>query len=197
MNQELEIEFKNLVTKSNFHKLLTYFSITESDFNKQINYYFDTTDFQLRSNGSALRIREKQQHFTLTLKQPSKIGLLETHQVISEEEALNAFNDGLLPKGDICTQLSNSFQIELNRCQLLGSLITNRAEISYLNGILVFDHSFYLGTEDFEIEFEVTEREAQNGERIFDKLFSDLNIPIVKTDNKIKRFFSRKKEQLS
>ncbi|OIJ10430.1 CYTH domain-containing protein [Anaerobacillus alkalilacustris] len=192
MKQEIEIEFKNIVTKEDFLKLLSHFSVKESDFKKQKNYYFDTENFQIKASGSALRIREKQNKYTLTLKQPHKVGLLETHQELTYEEANRSFNGEALPKGAIATQLYTSFQIDLSKCKYLGSLITNRAEISYHGGTLVFDHSIYLGVEDFEIEYEVTDEEI--GKEIFSELFINLQIPIKKTENKIKRFFLRKAE---
>ena len=51
-----------------------------------MNHYFETPDFSLKA-GSALRIRHKGETYTLTLKQPAEIGLLETHQVVTEDEA--------------------------------------------------------------------------------------------------------------
>lgn len=52
-----------------------------------MNHYFETPDFSLKEAGSALRIRHKGETYTLTLKQPAEIGLLETHQVVTEDEA--------------------------------------------------------------------------------------------------------------
>lgn len=190
MTQEIEIEFKNLVTKADFNKLITIFKVDPSEFKPQYNYYFDTANFQLKIHNCALRIREKQGEYTLTLKQPNKIGLLETHQTIGRNEAKKAFQSGHLPKGTVANQLLTSFQIDISSCRFLGSLATHRAERPHAQGILVFDHSVYLDVEDYEIEYEVTDE--QHGKREFQKLFSEYNIPIKHTDNKIKRFFLRK-----
>lgn len=59
MVQELEIEFKNLLTKEEFHRLADFFQLTEKDFAEQENYYFDTKYFALKKHGAALRIRKK------------------------------------------------------------------------------------------------------------------------------------------
>ncbi|RXI98232.1 CYTH domain-containing protein [Anaerobacillus alkaliphilus] len=191
MSQEIEIEFKNLVSKSDFHVLCKKFFIDQSAFVSQINHYFDSDDFLLKSNHSALRIREKNKQYTLTLKQPNVIGLLETHQKLTREEATSAFK-GILPPGLIADQLLLSFNIDIVKLRYLGSLITNRAEIEYHGGTLVFDHSKYLDTEDFEIEYEVNEEEI--GKEIFENIFRENKISIKKTDNKIKRFFLRKQQ---
>ncbi len=193
MTQEIEIEFKNIVTKNDFETLLTAFEIDNSQFKKQINHYFDTTNFQLKSHKCALRIREKSEKYTMTLKQPHEVGLLETHQALTKDEAEIALKGGPLPKGSLAEHLFNSFEIDIKECRFLGTLITKRAEIPYIGGTLVFDHSFYLDVEDFEIEYEVTDE--QKGKDIFAKLFLQNNIPMIKTENKIRRFFTKKLEQ--
>ncbi|QOY34184.1 CYTH domain-containing protein [Anaerobacillus isosaccharinicus] len=193
MSQEIEIEYKNIVSQADFNFLCEKFSIKQTAFKMQENHYFDTNEFLLKKHGSALRIREKNGNYTLTLKQPNEIGLLETHQILLEEEAKQAFQAGHLPFGTVANQLDKSFQIDITKCRYLGSLMTKRAEISYLDGILVFDHSFYFNVEDFEIEYEV--KDEKKGKQIFENLFLNYKIPIKQTDNKIKRFFLKKLEQ--
>ncbi len=83
MTQEIEIEFKNLLTKSEFLKLSEALCMKEHDFKQQVNHYFDTKDFSLKQKKSALRIREKDGAFVLTLKEPAAVGLLETHQELA------------------------------------------------------------------------------------------------------------------
>ena len=46
MTQEIEIEFKNIVTKEEFDTLCKSFSIEA--FTKQVNHYFETPDFSLK-----------------------------------------------------------------------------------------------------------------------------------------------------
>ncbi|WP_096199065.1 CYTH domain-containing protein [Bacillus sp. FJAT-45350] len=190
MSQEIEIEAKNLVTEEDFRKLTTAFNVSETDFTNQDNHYFDTIDFSMKGKGAALRIRDKNDSSTLTLKQPHKDGLLETHQTLSKDERQNALDTGVLPEGEVINQLEN-LEVEYTHLQLLGTLSTSRAEIEYRNGLLVFDISHYLGVTDFEIEYEGQSKEVV--EENFKTLLQQYQIPIKKTDNKIARFFTYKK----
>ncbi|UQD51428.1 CYTH domain-containing protein [Bacillus methanolicus] len=189
MSQQIEIEFKNLLTKDEFQRIQKVFYIKSTNFSKQINHYFDTDLFSLKELGSALRIREKNGFFELTLKQPVDGGLLETNQKINSYEAEKMLRHLTFPEGKIRTILQN-LNINLSDLEYLGSLTTLRAEQKYKGGLLVFDHSYYLNKEDFEIEYEVTNREE--GQKIFMDLLNELNIPLRNTENKIKRFFKAK-----
>lgn len=192
MNQHLEIEFKNLLTKAEFQRLKQSFSVKDTDFIYQENHYFDTPQFSLKDNESALRIRHKKGHYELTLKQPAKEGLLETNQSLSTEEAESLLQGNRIPEGYITTLIAE-MGIDSD-IQFFGTLGTNRAEFAYQGGLLVLDHSLYLNTEDFEVEYEVTNKLA--GKEIFEKLLDSLQIPIRKTENKVRRFYQTKKKQL-
>ncbi|WP_243291363.1 CYTH domain-containing protein [Bacillus sp. FJAT-47783] len=190
MTQEIEIEFKNLLTKEEFLKLTHYFHLNDSSFVTQHNHYFDTKDFSLKKLGAALRIREKKDRFTLTLKQPAQVGLLETHQLLSEKEVEQAIQHSILPAtGEVIHQLSK-LHIKAEDLQFFGTLTTDRAEVLLEEGLIVLDHSRYLKKEDFEIEFEVQDEEL--GKKRFRSLLQSFHIPIRHTDNKIKRFYLAK-----
>lgn len=103
MSQELEIEFKNILEEVEYRQLLTAFSISEDRKIIQENFYFDTPEFSLKGVGAALRIRKKNGICTLTLKQPVKRGLLETHQVLSKEEAEQMLNGGNIIEGEVAS----------------------------------------------------------------------------------------------
>ena len=98
MSENLEIEYKNLVTEEEFSKIQQHFNIDDSDFSMQENDYFDTNDFALKQQGSALRVRKKSGTFEFTLKEPRKIGLLETNEFISENN-LTSSGIYLFPTG--------------------------------------------------------------------------------------------------
>ena len=98
MSQSIEIEFKNLLSIEEFNKMISYFQLSDDDFFRQINHYFDTKDFALKNLGCALRIREKKEYFEMTLKQPHPDGLLETTQTLTEKEANDLLNGGLIMK---------------------------------------------------------------------------------------------------
>jgi uncharacterized protein YjbK len=192
MTQNIEIEFKNMLTKIEYESLLKYFKISQSQIFSQENHYFDTPDFALKSNDSALRIRKKGGTYEMTLKQPADVGLLETNQVIGEEEVLMAIHQGILPTG-IIQSLIEEYQISFSTIEYFGSLITERVELEYKQGLLVLDHSIYLSKEDYELEYEV--EDYQFGEKIFLELLKQLKIPSRKTENKIVRFYKQKFDQ--
>ncbi|OZM58277.1 hypothetical protein CIB95_01520 [Lottiidibacillus patelloidae] len=194
MSQQLEIEFKNMLTNQEYLQLLQEFSIDTNDIYTQINYYLDTQDFSLMQAKSALRVREKNGYYTLTLKQPVKAGVLETNQRISIEEFDVIKKIGRIPNGAV-NEVIKQIGIATDSLTLLGNLKTNRVSFPYKEGKLFLDHSMYLNKEDFELEYEVEDREIGNS--LFLALLNSYHIPVRNTDNKIIRFFTEKKKQQS
>lgn len=191
MSEQLEIEFKNIVTEEEFIKLLDYFSLTEEDFFSQENEYFDTEDFILKQLGCALRIRQKNGKYEFTLKEPQEIGLLETNEEISKVARKKLIEENQFPEGKIAEKL-RKLNIPLEKVKYFGSLKTDRKELPYYDGILVLDKSYYLNIVDFELEYEVEDYET--GKQHFISLLQTLQIPQRKTLNKIQRFYNRKTE---
>ncbi|MEC1068356.1 CYTH domain-containing protein [Priestia megaterium] len=189
MKQEIEIEFKNIVTKEEFDRLRSHFQLTEDQFVSQENHYFDTPTFSLKDCGAALRIRSKKDKSVLTLKQPHQEGLLETHEALTNEQA-KELRDGSPKIPSTIQQLITDLQVDSHALTYFGTLRTSRAEIPYKNGLLVLDHSFYLGAEDYEVEYEVTD--ANEGAKYFEQLLTELDIKKKPTENKIRRFYKRK-----
>jgi uncharacterized protein YjbK len=189
VSQNIEIEFKNMLTKEEFHFLAQYFKIKPEQFKKQINHYFDTNSFTLKDHSSALRIREKGSQFEMTLKQPAQQGLLETNQMLTSRQAELALSSGKLPEGEVKDAVVKLIK-DIEPLQYFGSLTTLRAEFEYKEGLLVLDHSYYLNKEDYELEYEVLNE--SEGYQIFSKLLEELKIPVRPTDNKIKRFYATK-----
>ena len=187
IRQELEIEFKNLLSEQEYLSLFTHYASAKQPI-WQANDYFDTPDFELRKKGAALRIREKKQGLVLTLKQPHENGLLETHVTLSASEAEDLFKYGLLHSDEMNQQLS-SFDLQ-GSLEHLGRLETERIETTLPEGLLVLDKSRYLGHTDYELEFEVSNFEQ--GQKDFERLLSEHDIPQRETKNKIVRFMERK-----
>lgn len=187
MTQEVEIEFKSMLTKDEYEKLIRDYKL-EDQVRWQANDYFDTPTFQLKKQGAALRIREKKHGQVLTLKQPNEVGLLETHASITEEEAEDLFKYGII-HDDQMKQALAPFQLNA-ALEHLGRLETNRAEHQTEDGLLVLDESHYLETTDYEIEFEVTNEEA--GKRAFERLLAEHGLPYRPAKNKIVRFMELK-----
>jgi len=189
MRQEIEIEFKNLLTREEFETLKKAFQIPESAFLFQENHYFDTPEFALKDNSAALRIRMKSGTYTLTLKQPHREGLLETHQPLTKEEAFSLIEGKSFITGAIAEIVKN-LNVRPEEIRCFGTLRTKRAQIDYKSGVLVLDHSYYLQTDDYEIEYE--SGNAAIGEQTFKELLRTFNIPIRKTENKIKRYYLKR-----
>ncbi|CAH2713466.1 Putative triphosphatase YjbK [Neobacillus rhizosphaerae] len=189
MSQHIEIEFKNMLTKEEYERFLMEFKIDEHQIFSQENHYFDTSDFNLKQHDSALRIREKGGVYEMTLKQPAAVGLLETNQALSKEEAGLAIHTGKLPAG-IIQNLLEKKDIPFSSIEYFGSLLTKRVEITYKQGLLVLDYSSYLNTDDYEVEYEV--ENYQEGLQSFQALLAQFTIPFRHTENKIRRFYNQK-----
>lgn len=188
-----EIEFKQMITASIYETLQDkYFK--DSVLFKQINYYIDTPDFKLKQHHSALRIRVKGKQFEMTLKTPAEVGIMEYNHNISIKPDMNLIisNDSL--PGDIRHILVKQFDIKDQSLSILGSLTTYRQETQYKDDLLVLDKSEYLGTTDYELEFEV--KDYDQGLQKFQSLLNELNIEHKQPLNKVQRFF-KKKETLS
>lgn len=186
MDQHIEIEYKNLLAKQDFERLLHFFKIEQKQFFTQKNHYFDTKEFDLKGQASALRIREKNGTYELTLKQPAVEGKLESNQMITKEEAEGFLKDGRFPAGAVQAIIQEA-GLNPQEFSCFGTLQTDRAELEYRGGLIVLDHSFYEGKEDYELEYEVEDPQA--GKKIFVELLESLNIPLQKTENKVKRFY--------
>ncbi|MBL6009052.1 CYTH domain-containing protein [Bacillus halotolerans] len=190
MSQEIEIEFKNLLTKHEFENIAAALHLTEKEFTNQENHYFDTNSFALKQKHAALRIRKKNGEYVLTLKEPAEVGLLETHQKLS---GVSDFTRFTIPKGPVEDQLKK-LHIDTDAIHYFGSLATNRAEKETEKGLIVLDHSRYLNKEDYEIEFEAAD--WNEGKLAFEKLLQQFSIPLRETKNKIQRFYEEKRKSI-
>ncbi|ANC76663.1 hypothetical protein ABE65_007560 [Fictibacillus phosphorivorans] len=187
MSQEIEIEFKNLLTQLEFLRLIDEFDVKQEAFHKQTNYYFDTQQFDLKHHRSALRVRTKNNGNTLTLKQKLDKHILETHQTVSEEIFEGLLNGDPLPSGEVSDQIKK-MNIDVKEITYLGELTTFRAEFPYKDGLLVLDENHYLGKIDYEIEYESAD--YISGLNNFNELLTIKQIPVRDTESKIARFFN-------
>lgn len=186
MAQELEIEFKNMLTSEEYSFLCRKFSLNSSSFFKQVNDYFDTPTFALREKKSALRIRHISGHHDFTLKQPHEDVILETHQWLSDEESRKLIQFGVMPPGAI-EQAIARMGVDVDQLIHIGELMTRRAEFPYKNGKLFLDHSYYFEHSDFELEFEATDRIT--GDHLFIELLAECSIPRRPSKSKILRLY--------
>lgn len=185
MTKELEIEFKNLLTEEEYENLLVRFGYSTEDAHTQINHYFDTADFQLRDKRSALRIRQKGNTYECTLKTPAENGYYEITDALNPQQVEDIFKKRSFAAPEV-TEALQELGLQADLLEFLGSLTTHRIEFPYQSGLLVLDHSEYLGTEDFEIEYEVADFEE--GKRRFQRFLKDFEVPFRMADKKIARF---------
>lgn len=186
MAQELEIEFKNLLSENEYQKLINYFEIDEKDYFIQENIYFDTSDFKLKQHHAALRIRIKNDFAEMTLKTPKENHLLETTLPLTLESARQLIDDKhFLPTSEIAQTLEKLGLNTSEPVQLITYLKTKRAEKSLKDGLVVLDQSWYGNQSDYELEVEA--RDEQTGEKFFLQILESFDIPRRETKNKIQR----------
>ncbi|WKA53720.1 CYTH domain-containing protein [Planococcus shixiaomingii] len=185
MTKELEIEFKNMLTKKKYEELLSFFAFRPNDAKTQENYYFDTRDFQLKEKHCALRIRKKADRFECTLKIPAPVGNFEITDPLNAQQVQNILHAVSFDAKEVLLALQEE-GIDWKELQPIGTLITHRIEFDYKGGLLVLDHSLYSGLEDYEVEYEVSDAAA--GQQIFNQFLEEHAIPYHAADKKIARF---------
>ncbi|MGG1215015.1 CYTH domain-containing protein [Micromonospora provocatoris] len=186
MAQQLEIEFKNVLTKQQYEQLLEDFQIKENAIHRQTNHYFDTPSNAIRNLQSGLRIRIIDTYYECTLKEKSsKHAHLETTDVLTATHAEKMLAGQGFYAPEVAKRLA-LHNIPLEQLAVFGSLTTDRVEIPYKDGLLVFDHSFYLQCDDYEVEYE--SKDEIKGNAIFDEFLQQYGIEKQIAEKKIARF---------
>lgn len=186
MNQEMEFEYKTLLTKEDFDKLNDVLAFPQEAI-KQVNHYFETADFQLKDKSSALRIREKDTAFILTLKQAQADGILETHEKLTKAEFVAFLQNKIGYKDHVGKQLKE-LGIEMSDLQYYGSLTTYRKSFSKNEIEYVLDESHYGEVIDYELEIEAAS--MTSARNAFEALLKKHKIKKLASITKIERFFT-------
>ncbi|MER2039193.1 MAG: CYTH domain-containing protein [Solibacillus sp.] len=188
VNQHIEIEFKNTLTKQQYENLLEAFSVQPSQIHRQTNHYFDTPEQHLKKLSSALRIREMDDMIECTLKEKrGQHQHLETTDIISPVDAQNMLACTEINSPSVKARLQQ-FNVSLADLYCFGTLTTDRVEIPYEGGLLVFDHSFYLQCDDYEVEYETNDETF--GKKVFEQFLHKYNIEPQPAQKKIVRFMT-------
>lgn len=184
--QHLEIEFKNLLKKTEYDQLRSLFpEVTPVH---QTNYYIDSPSWTLREHGMSLRVRTFEKGGELTLKIPQAIGNMEYNQELPDN-IWPQFPDQLhLPEGPILDLIQEE-RIDLEELRILGSLHTERVEIQLPIGLLAIDKSSYFDQIDYELELEVTN--PAQGREDFENFLKEHNIEQRKAPTKVARFSAK------
>ncbi len=183
MKIEVEIEFKTLVSESKLVDLVNIYKEQLTAEIVQTNYYFDTNNKDIINGKNALRIRELNDKYTLTLKVKDTKQILEYNQDISQRDfqkyLINGFNPSLLIKGiELPDYVKNIAKSKTRRCTL-----------DYKGGILFFDFNEFNNNKDFEIEFEYSDYDK--GLEIFKDFLHNNDIEYNKAVPKIARAFNK------
>jgi len=193
VEQEFEIEFKNMLTEAEYEDILQK-EFTDYPHSKhmttQTNHYFDTIDKILKEQNSALRIRTTDAYNELTLKVPHQDFLMETNLSLTNEQVINILNTKQIV---LSSYLSPDDKISLpdgvtdeTVFSLFNSFKTKRLEKQADEHLIVLDQTFFQnGTADYELEVESTD--ATLGEAFFDSFLSNHSIPRREASPKIAR----------
>lgn len=151
--EHIEIEFKMLLDKNTFQKILLDYQNQIKDSYQQINYYLFHP--LLEKKKYSLRIREKKGHYELTLKRPSSIGLNELNIDINKEIKEQIFNHQEV--NNEIFEILKKENIEIKDLTCGYYLKTKRHDIILDDGVLSLDENDYNQHHDYEIEFEVND----------------------------------------
>ena len=182
MQKGTGVEFKSLLTKEEYEKLVEKFKGNKTDF--QTNHYFDTPRFSLKALDTSLRIRERES-LELTLKRKKGYSVNEISLPINQDDFKEIKETGSIKFPEISAELAPL--IGEQRIVNFLSLSTLRMYLPYGNGILFIDKSEYLGVTDYEIEYAATS--YHQGKKEFIELINTLEIQYKKADKKIKRAY--------
>lgn len=189
---EKEIEFKNLLTESEYDKIRNDHFSGEQPLHLT-NYYIDNNELQLINNLLMLRIRVEDGTQLMTVKIPDERHVVYEYSGITDIELTEgaAIDESSIPE-NIKEQLEKR-NIKMESLAVQGSLITERFEKALNLGLLVLDRSTYLGTTDFELEFEAPD--ISTGQAEFTQILK--NYGIVRRDEIVKsaRFYNALKQQ--
>ena len=183
MQRSTEVEFKSLLTKEEYERLMNTFQGNRTDL--QTNHYFDTPRFSLKALDASLRVRERDT-YELTLKKKKGYVIQEFNLPIDKETFEEIKKTGIVPDSELKQELIQI--IGEQKVNNFLSLSTLRMFFQYKKGILFIDKSTYLGVTDYELEYEA--KNYHDGKKEFIELIGELQIQYKKSDKKVKRAFN-------
>jgi uncharacterized protein YjbK len=182
MQNNIEVQFKTLLTLEEYEKLIDKFKGNRTDL--QTNHYFDTKRFSLKAYDTSLRVRDRDT-LELTLKRKKGYSIQEITLPIDNEVLEEMRQTGEIPEGQIRDELTPL--IGQQKVFNFLSLSTLRMYLPYRNGALFIDKSTYLDTIDYELEY--LGKNYNEAKKEFIQMINELGIKYKKADKKIKRAF--------
>ena len=168
MEENLEIEFKILINKNTYHQIINDYKIDCSY--QQTNYYLMHP--KLSELKYSLRIREKNNQYELTLKQPQTKGNLETNLIIDKDIKDKIINHELI--NNEVFDILKQYHLDSTMFKTDCFLTTLRKEIKTDNGLICIDYNQYNNYEDYELEYEVND--YLSGKQAFLDFISQYNL---------------------
>lgn len=152
----MEFERKRLVTKEKYEKMVTeLLNVGSATEFIQINYYYDTTSFDMLKRNETVRIRLKDNGLNL------------------EHKLHKAYINGTRvceEKSKPIKELPKSVIIQQYEMFLIGCMTTLRTNFKINNYLVSLDKNYYLGIIDYEIELEFDGCLIDDISNVFDSL---------------------------
>jgi len=178
MKQNLEIEYKILISQDKFMQLSSKYTGGKV---LQTNFYYDTYDLSLRKQHISCRIRTIDEQSELTIKTPGPVGKNEFTFEHIDPQTVFTRPDVLAFLSELKVQSPLIHQ---------GTLQTLRTTVPLKHGLLCLDKSTYNGITDYELEYEV-DGDAKKGFDEFNTLCVEMDLVYtVNCASKIKRCLS-------
>ncbi|GAF39502.1 adenylate cyclase [Agrilactobacillus composti DSM 18527 = JCM 14202] len=193
MSKELEVEYKNLLTRTEFAAIQKAY-----DFQAPIiqeNHYFDTPTASLKQLGIGLRIRQFVTRAEQTMKIPTTQGdhhLIEITDPLSLAQSQQLVDHQQIWPGGSIGQRLIDLTIPIEALKIIGFAKTTRYLWPSEFGLLTLDQTSYQDhAQDFECELELTPQAvAKNSEIFFMDLLDKYAIPKRPVINKVVRAIS-------
>ena len=172
--REIEIEFKNLLTKDQYCR--TIWKIWLEKFwrnNKQKISTIDDADESFKKIGAALRIRYTNKKTEMTLKVKGETQNIEINVPLDERYPKEPTVLPILPN-EIIAELER-MNVKIKTPMLIQKIETLRHEVILEEGLLVLDKTTFINDiVDYELEFET--KDYETGLVAFEKLLEENNI---------------------
>lgn len=171
--REIEIEFKNLLTKDQYDALYKKYNLNNSEEIINKNFYYDNADESFKNIGAALRIRYTNKKIEMTLKIKGETQNVEINVPLDERYPKEPTVLPILPN-EIISELER-MNVKIKTPILIQKIETLRHEVTLKAGLLVFDKTTFINDiVDYELEFET--KDYESGLAAFEKLLEENNI---------------------
>lgn len=189
--REIEIEFKNLLTKEDYEKIFTTLNLSELEPITNKNFYYDDADESFKKANSALRIRYTNKKTEMTLKIKGADQNIEINVPLDDTYPKEPAVLPVLPN-EIMSELEK-LNLTIKTPLLTQKIETLRYEIKTSDGLLVLDKNTFLNDIiDYELEFEATDFEI--GKIAFEKILKNFEITEHPSKPKIARAMAYSKK---